>query len=70
MSDNIIQLNETLIKDHLKILSETALKKHSTHCLTMKPMSWSRQSATNVPATGRAIAPGIMTEPLLRLLVM
>jgi len=36
----------------------------------MKPMSWSRQSATNVPATGRAIAPGIMTGPLPRLPVM
>ena len=40
MSDNIIQLNETLIKDHLKILSETALKKHLMYCLIMEPMSW------------------------------
>ena len=70
MSNNIIQLNETLIKDHLKNLVRNSVEETLNALLDYEANELVKADATNVPATDRVIAPDIMTGPLPQLPVM
>jgi hypothetical protein len=66
MSDNIIQLNEDLIKNNLKDLVRSSVEETLMHYSTMKLMSLLMPSDMNALATERGIAPAIMSETFLR----
>lgn len=61
MSDNIIQLNEDLIKYDLKeIMSALLWKKLSTPCSTKKRISWSMCTDINAPVAVKATVLGVI----------
>ena len=62
MSDNIIQLNEEIIKTELKDLVRSSLRKLSMPCLIKKQMNLSMLQNMSVRESVKAIDPVIISE--------
>jgi hypothetical protein len=67
MSDNIIQLNEEIIKTELKDLVRSSVEETSMPYLTRKPMNSSMPRNMSVPAIVR-VTDLVITKEILLLL--
>ncbi len=67
MSDNIIQLNEDLIKHGLKDLVRSSVEETLMPCSTKKLMNRSMPRSTNIPVAVRVTVPGIIRGIFRRL---
>ena len=67
MSDNIIQLNEDLIKHDLRGLVRSSVEETLMPCSTKKLMNRSMPRSTNIPVAVRVTVPGIIRGIFRRL---